>query len=77
LAIIFFNISGRVPPLHRGAVAAREDLRVHVVQPAGRQAEVLQEAREADVARGGKAMQGGAHGKLLDIYFLYKSEGFR
>ncbi len=50
--------SGRVPPLHRGAVAAREDLRVHVVQPAGRQAEVLQEAREADVTRGGAQMQG-------------------
>ncbi len=50
--------SGRVPPLHRGAVAAREDLRVHVVQPAGRQAEVLQEAREADVTRGGAKMQG-------------------
>jgi hypothetical protein len=71
LAIIFFNTSGRVPPLHRGAVAPREDLRVHVVQPAGRQAEVLQEAREADVARGREAMQGGAHGNILDIqYFL-------
>ncbi len=53
-----FLCSGRVPPLHRGAVAPREDLRVHVVQPAGGQAEVLQEAREADVARGGAPMQG-------------------
>ena len=56
-------ISGRVPPVHRGPAAAREVVCVHVVQPAGGQEEVLQEAREEDVPRGGAQVQGGAHGE--------------
>ena len=63
LVNFIFNVSGRVPPVHRGAVAAREDVRVHLVQPAGRQEEILQEAREENVTRGGETMQGGAHGE--------------
>ncbi len=39
-----------------------------MVQPAGRQAEVLQEAREADVARGGEAMQRGTHGNIQNLF---------
>ena len=34
-----------------------------MVQPAGGQEEVLQEAREEDVPRGGAQVQGGAHGE--------------
>ena len=60
---IFSLLSGRVPPVHRGPAAAREVLCVHVVQPAGGQEEVLQEAREEDVPRGGAQVQGGAHGE--------------
>ena len=63
LTFSFSPISGRVPPVHRGPAAAREVVRVHVVQPAGGQEEVLQEAREEDVPRGGAQVQGGAHGE--------------
>ena len=55
-------VAGRVPPVHRGAAAVRQVVRVHVVQPAGGQAEVLQEAREADVNGGRAALQGRASG---------------
>ena len=47
LTVLF---AGRVPPVHRGVVAAREDVRLHLVQPAGCQEEILQEAREENVA---------------------------
>ena len=62
-----FPFAGRVPPLHRGAPAAREGLRLHLVQPAGGQEEVLQEAREEDVTRRGEEVQGGAHGEVVLI----------
>ena len=63
LTFSFSPISGRVPPVHRGPAAARQVLCVHVVQPAGGQEEVLQEAREEDVPRGGAQVQGRAHGE--------------
>ncbi len=52
----FLLIAGRVPPVYRGPVAPREVVRVHVVQLAGGQEEVLQEAREEDVTRGREKM---------------------
>ena len=55
--------AGRVPSLHRGAAAVRQVVRLHLVQPAGGQEEVLQEAREEDVSGGGEAVQGGADGE--------------
>ena len=45
--------AGRVSPVHRGASTAREGFLVHMVQPAGRQAQVQQETREAYVDGGG------------------------
>ena len=68
MAFYYHNLSllstGRVPPVHRGPAASREGLLLHLVQPAGRQAQVLQEAREADEPGGGAPLQGGAAGGL-------------
>ena len=47
----YCRVLGRVPPVHRGAAAVRALLRIHVVQPAGRQEKVLQEAREENEPR--------------------------
>ena len=52
-------VSGRVPPFHRGPLAARQDLRLHLVQPPGGEAEILQEAREENESGGGEEVQGG------------------
>lgn len=40
---------GRVPPFHRGFAAFRQVLLVHVVQPTGGKAQILQETRETYV----------------------------
>ena len=39
----YFLFAGRIPSLHRGSVAACEDLRIHVVQPPGCEEKTFQE----------------------------------
>ena len=58
--ILFF--AGWVPPVYRGVAASRQSLLVHVVQPAGTEAQILQETREEDDYGGGEEGQGGTPG---------------
>ena len=89
---VILLISGRVPSVYRSSATAREDVCVHVVQPAGRQEEVLQEAREENVPGGGEEVQGGidsgeaggeaevgepAAGQAAEGYCSGMSRGFR
>ena len=50
--------SGWVPSIHRGTTAPGPGLRLHLVQPAGQEEEVLQEAREEDDQRRRESSQG-------------------
>ena len=70
---------GRISPLHRSSSASRQDLRLHLVQPAGRKEKIFQEAREEDELGGGEAVQGGIDGKERpsnEIIFLFGLKDF-
>ena len=69
--ILFF--AGWVPPVYRGAAASRQSLLVYVVQPAGTEAQILQETREEDDDGGGEEGQGGTPG----TYSRKKCEGHK
>jgi len=56
--------TGRVSSVHRGAATAREGVLVHLVQPAGGQAQTHQEARETHVHGRGTARQRRTSGLL-------------
>ena len=56
---------GRVSSLHRSSAASRQDLRLHLVQPASSEAKIFQETREEDELGGGETMQRRADGKNL------------
>ena len=60
---VSFTFPGRVPSLHWGVVAACQSICLHVVQLASGKTEILQEAREEDVAWRGETMQRRAHGE--------------
>ena len=60
-----FYIPGRVSSLHRSSAASRQDLRLHLVQPASCEAKIFQETREEDESGGGEEVQRGVDGKNL------------
>ena len=64
-AVVTWVYAGRVSPVHRGAAAVRQGVLVHVVQPAGGQAQAHQEARETHVHGGGTTRQGRTPGPRL------------
>lgn len=61
----FVSIAGWIPSFHWSPAAVCQVFLVHVVQPSGGKAQVLQEARETHVAGRGKAVQGGVTGRWL------------
>ena len=72
--IIFLIFAGWIPSFHRSLAPLRQVLLVHVVQSASRQTQILQEAREAHVAGGREAVQGGAPGEYTPLQILYTSD---
>ena len=59
---MYCTCTGWVSSIHRGAAAARQVFLVHVVQPTGSQAPLLQEARPANVNGRGATCQGPTSG---------------